>query len=53
MKKIIFLLISSLLLSFILSENALKCGGNTIEHCIECDSGENSGLCAKCEEKYL
>ena len=53
MKKIIFLLISSLLLSFILSENALKCGGNTIEHCIECDSGENSGLCAKCEEKYF
>ena len=44
-----FLLLILLHLNIIIYIQAIKCDENAIEHCIECDSGENSGSCSKCE----
>ena len=52
MKKIILLLLFSLLNFTNAEDTSLKCGENSIAYCIECDSGDNS-LCAKCEDKYF
>ena len=48
-----FLLLILLHLNIIIYIEPIKCDENTIEHCIECDSGENSGSCSKCENKYF
>ena len=50
MRKTTIILIFSLLISIIVSNDELKCDGKLIKHCIECDSGQ---LCAKCEDKYF
>ena len=33
--------------------NNLQCGVESIEHCLECGSGENINSCKTCEEKYF
>ena len=33
--------------------NTLQCGVESIEHCLECGSGENINSCKTCEEKYF
>ena len=51
MAKVILLILLSL--NFMIYIQAIKCDENTIEHCIECNSGENAGSCSKCENKYF
>ena len=51
MEKLLLLIL--LYLNIIIYILALKCDENTIEHCIECNSGENAGSCSKCENKYF
>ena len=50
-EKIILLSLSFLIL-INASDNSLKCGNNTINHCIECKTNDNS-FCSRCEDKYF
>ena len=51
--KAILLLIVSLSSIIIISNESLNCNGETIDHCQQCNTGENSDTCAKCEDKYF
>lgn len=39
--------------AFLNSIQALTCDGKTIDHCIKCDTGENSDSCSTCDSGYF
>ena len=48
------LLLVLILINFLLNPSqALKCSEETIDHCTQCDTGENSDTCSSCENKYF
>ena len=51
--KINFLLILVLLISLSNSNQSSKCAEETIDHCTQCGTGENSDSCSTCENNYF
>ena len=52
MKAIILIILFLSNVIFVCNE-ASKCGGEVIDHCIKCNSGESSDSCLTCENKYF
>lgn len=54
MKSVILILILLLTIIINISKfSSLECNDQLIDHCTQCNSGDNSDSCAKCEEKYF
>ena len=51
--KINFLLILVLIISLSNSNQSSKCAEETIDHCTQCGTGENSDSCSTCENNYF